>query len=85
MHDQLVSKLNAKSAVSGIVGLGYVGLPLIIRFSEVGYRVVGFDINQEKVDTLQRGKSLIEHIPHAAIQKALDEGFEATTDLTCVG
>ena len=46
----------------GIVGLGYVGLPLMLRYCEVGYRVIGFDIDQTKVDALRAGKSYIEHI-----------------------
>lgn len=64
----------------GIVGLGYVGLPLVLRYCEEGYRVVGFDIDAEKIATLNGGRSLIEHIPDAAVRKALGGGFEATTD-----
>ena len=57
MHkDTLLKKLNDKTAVIGIVGLGYVGLPLSLRFAEVGYKVVGFDIDQSKVDVLKQGK-----------------------------
>ena len=45
----LLHKLNNRDAVIGIVGLGYVGLPLTLRFSEVGYRVIGFDVDSAKV------------------------------------
>jgi len=83
MHkDTLVRKLNDKTAVIGIVGLGYVGLPLSIRYAEVGYKVVGFDIDQAKVDLLRRGQTYIEHIAAEGIAKALACGFEPTADLT---
>src|SRR6185312_16082710 len=80
MKQELLDKLNGKNAVIGIVGLGYVGLPLMLRFAEVGYKVVGFDIDQRKVDTLHKGKSYIEHISSDAVRKAVDGGLEATTD-----
>ncbi len=49
----LLNRLNDKSALIGIIGLGYVGLPLMLRFAEVGYRVLGVDIDQAKIDTLR--------------------------------
>jgi UDP-N-acetyl-D-glucosamine dehydrogenase len=76
----LLQKLNDRSAVIGIVGLGYVGLPLTLRFSEVGYRVVGFDVDTAKVSALNAGKSYIEHIPASGIQRTVGAGFRATTD-----
>lgn len=81
----LVEKLNNKTAVIGIVGLGYVGLPLMLRYVEVGYRVLGFDIDQIKVDSLKQGKSYIEHIPSPAIAHAVKSGFDATTDFARAG
>jgi UDP-N-acetyl-D-glucosamine dehydrogenase len=80
--DALVKKLNEKSAVIGIVGLGYVGLPLSLRYAEAGYKVVGFDIDQGKVDVLNRGQTYIEHIASEGIAKAIEAGFEATSDLS---
>lgn len=77
---ELVRKLNERSAIIGILGLGYVGLPLMRRFSEVGYRVLGFDIDRNKVEALNKGKSYIGHIPDAAIAEARSRGFEATCD-----
>ena len=76
----IIEKLNKKSAVVGIVGLGYVGLPLVIRFAEEGFRVLGIDIDNSKVTKLNAGKSYIEHIPASAIQKTRKAGFRATTN-----
>lgn len=78
--DALINKLAAREAVIGIVGLGYVGLPLVLRFAEVGYRVLGLDIDQGKIDALDEGRSYIEHIASDAIVAAKNAGFSATTD-----
>ena len=75
-----VDKLNSKAAVIGIVGLGYVGLPLMLRYNDIGYKVLGFDVDQSKVDRLNAGKSYIEHISSEKIGSAIKHGFEATTD-----
>jgi UDP-N-acetyl-D-glucosamine dehydrogenase len=80
--DSLITKLKEKKAVIGIVGLGYVGLPLMLRYCEVGYKVVGFDVDQSKVDLLRNGESYIEHIPSQAIKSAITKGFESTTDFS---
>lgn len=81
----LIAAFEDKIATIGIVGLGYVGLPLALRFSEVGYRVLGFDIHAGKVARLNAGETLIEHIPASAIVDARGRGFEATTDFARVG
>ncbi len=81
----LLDRLNGKSSIIGIVGLGYVGLPLTLRFSQVGYRVLGFDIDQPKVDSLNAGRSQIQHISHDAVAAANASGFEATTDFARAG
>jgi UDP-N-acetyl-D-glucosamine dehydrogenase len=83
--DQLLAKLNSREAVIGIYGLGYVGLPLVLRFAEVGYKVIGFDIDARKTDALMRGETYIEHIDARHIVTARDGGFEATTDFTRTG
>jgi UDP-N-acetyl-D-glucosamine dehydrogenase len=85
MKSQLLKKIASRKAVVGIVGLGYVGLPLMLRFSEVGYRVLGFDIDHAKVKSLNAGKSYIEHIAAAHIAKARKAGFEATSDFSRAG
>jgi UDP-N-acetyl-D-glucosamine dehydrogenase len=84
-NSALLERLNDKSSVIGIVGLGYVGLPLTLRYAEVGYRVLGFDIDQAKVDSLNAGQSQIEHISHASVAAANAAGFSATTDFSRAG
>jgi len=69
-----------------IVGLGYVGLPLSLQFAKSGVMVLGFDVDQSKADSLNRGQSYIRHITAADVAAARDNGaFEATTDFTRVG
>ena len=82
VKQQLLGRLTERSATIGIVGLGYVGLPLVLRYAEVGYKVVGFDIDQSKIDCLAQGKSYIEHISAEAIVSAMACGFEATADFS---
>lgn len=77
--DQLLTKLNHKTATIGVFGLGYVGLPLCLRFSAEGYAVVGFDIDLNKVGMLNKGRSYIEHIGNARVEAAVKNGFRATT------
>ena len=78
----LVSNLSNKEATIYIVGMGYVGLPLALRFIEVGYKVVGLDIDKFKVDSLNKGESYIEHISSADVMEAKNNGLEATTDFS---
>lgn len=78
----LVNRLEHKEAIIGIVGMGYVGQPLALRYSQIGYRVLGFDIDQEKVKHLNAGKSDIEHIPNEAIEAANQAGMHCTTDFS---
>ncbi len=80
MKEELIKKFNNKTAVIGIVGLGYVGLPLALRYSDEGYKVLGIDIDTFKVDEVNFGRSYIEHITSESIQQANKVGFSATTD-----
>lgn len=83
MKQQLIGKITDKTATIGIIGLGYVGLPLMLRFTEAGYRVIGFDIDQAKIDTLHKGESYIRHISADSIGSAVTSGlFKGTTDFS---
>lgn len=78
-----VTKLRSKKATVGIVGLGYVGLPLMLSFTRKGFRVVGFDIDASKVDLLNKGGSYIHHIPSTEIEQRVRGGqFNATNDFS---
>lgn len=78
---ELLEKLRSKQALIGIVGLGYVGLPLSLTYAEVGYRVLGLDIDQAKADAINQGSSYIQHIDGERVAKAQQQQLlEATTD-----
>ncbi len=82
IKSKLITKFNDKKAVIGIVGLGYVGLPLLLRYTAIGYKVLGIDIDDIKVNKLNDGQSYIEHISADKIGDAVSNGFEATTDFS---
>ncbi|WP_373974363.1 nucleotide sugar dehydrogenase [Chitinibacter sp. SCUT-21] len=79
---ELDVRLANRTVVVGIYGLGYVGLPLALRFAEVGVKVIGFDIDQNKVELIGRGQSYIERITPLEITAAQKHGLEATTDFS---
>jgi UDP-N-acetyl-D-glucosamine dehydrogenase len=85
----LLAKIKNKQALVGIIGLGYVGLPLVLRFCQVGFRVLGFDTDAAKVQSLNQGKSYIKHIPSSRLAELLRPGngqqFEATSDMSRLG
>ncbi len=77
----LSTKISNKTARIGIVGLGYVGLPLVIRFAEEGFHVLGFDVDEQKVGMLNNGKSYIKHISSKQFGNHVKAGIvQATTD-----
>jgi UDP-N-acetyl-D-glucosamine dehydrogenase len=77
----LLKKINENQSVIGVVGLGYVGLPLLMEFVDEGFKTIGFDVDNRKVEKLNAGKSYIKHINEARIKKVRDSKiFEATTD-----
>lgn len=81
MHQKLIEKIAKKEAVVGIVGLGYVGLPLAIAYVANGFRVIGFDIDVEKVQKLEKGESYIKHIGIEAVAGLkMSQRFSATAD-----
>jgi UDP-N-acetyl-D-glucosamine dehydrogenase len=78
---ELIEKIQAHKARVGVVGLGYVGLPLVLRFGEEHFPVLGFDIDPVKVRKLNAGESYIRHIPAERLQNLIKEKqFEATSD-----
>jgi len=82
MVNSLLNRINERSALIGIVGLGYVGLPLVLRFCEEGFNVLGFDIDREKADKLNSGESYIKHISSEKVRQFVDRRlFEATVDM----
>jgi UDP-N-acetyl-D-glucosamine dehydrogenase len=82
LAQQLKARLLAHEAKIGIIGLGYVGLPLALLYSGAGFRVTGFDIDDNKVDALKEGKSYIYRIPTEEIQEARANGLMATSDFS---
>ena len=78
--EQLKNKIQQRQARVGIIGMGYVGLPLALLYSEQKFQVTGFDIDQRKVDALAKGASYIYRITTDEIQAAKAQGFTATSD-----
>jgi UDP-N-acetyl-D-glucosamine dehydrogenase len=79
----LLQRIEAKKAKIGVVGLGYVGLPLLMEFVEQGFQTEGFDIDEKKVNILNKGKSYIKHIADDRIKKVIETNlFEATSDFS---
>ncbi len=82
---ELLDRIRSRRARIGIIGLGYVGLPLLIRFCEEGFRTTGFDIDPDKVEALKEGRSYLTHVPSEAVQAILSHNpplLEATTDMS---
>jgi UDP-N-acetyl-D-glucosamine dehydrogenase len=82
----LLGKITSKSAVVGVIGQGYVGLPLALVFAEAGFQVTGFDIDPRKVEAISRGESFIKHIGPERVAAAVRSGrYQATTDFDRLG
>jgi UDP-N-acetyl-D-glucosamine dehydrogenase len=85
MKTELLQRIEKKEAIVGVVGLGYVGLPLLLCYVENGFATIGFDIDARKVEMLGRGQSYINHIPAARIQSAVQSGrMTASTDFSAI-
>ncbi|MCS7052460.1 MAG: nucleotide sugar dehydrogenase [Ignavibacterium sp.] len=77
--ESFIKKIKTKEAKVGIIGLGYVGLPLALEFAEAGFNVIGFDIDSKKIPILESGRTYIKHIPSERIDKAVkSQRFSAT-------
>jgi UDP-N-acetyl-D-glucosamine dehydrogenase len=77
-----LDRIHDRTAHVGIIGLGYVGLPLTLLFCDAGFPVTGFDIDDRKVRDLEAGQSYIQRIPETEIQRARESGFRATSDFS---
>jgi UDP-N-acetyl-D-glucosamine dehydrogenase len=82
----LKSKIESNSAVIGVIGLGYVGLPLMRAFNAAGFRVVGFDVDKRKIDALHAGRNYLKHLGEDYVKQMCASGrFDATTDFGRLG
>jgi UDP-N-acetyl-D-glucosamine dehydrogenase len=80
MKQQLLQRIENRSAVIGVIGLGYVGLPLAMEFAKAGFRVIGYDVSERVTSLLLRGESHIQDVPAAEVADLVRRGlFEATT------
>jgi UDP-N-acetyl-D-glucosamine dehydrogenase len=83
IKEQLIKKLQDRSAKISVVGLGYVGLPLAVVFAEAGFEVTGIDLDKNKVEALQQSRSYIQDVPSSCIEKLVKDGcLRATTDFS---
>ncbi|MFO7652441.1 MAG: nucleotide sugar dehydrogenase [Candidatus Krumholzibacteriia bacterium] len=81
--EAVLEKFQRREAVLGVLGLGYVGLPLAVAYGKAGFRVMGFELAEQKVAALQRGESYIIDVSSADVAQLVESGrFEATTDMS---
>jgi len=81
----LIDKINDKSAKIGVIGLGYVGLPLAIEFTNAGYKVIGIDIDERKVESINKGENYINDVDNDSLERAVENNLLiATTDFSKV-
>jgi UDP-N-acetyl-D-glucosamine dehydrogenase len=86
MKDLLLQKIEKRSARIGVIGMGYVGLPLAVEFARAGFQVVGYDVSERVVTLINDGKSHIADVPASAVAALVKNGLiEATTDDTRLG
>ena len=74
IKEELKQKIESKEAVIGVIGLGYVGLPLIVEFGLKGFKGIGFEVDTKKVEAVNAGSSYIVDVPDANLQKCVNEG-----------
>ena len=83
--EALGRKIDDRTAVVGVIGLGYVGLPLLAAFHKAGYRVLGFDLDPAKIDALNRGENYLGHLGAALVSDMAGDRFGVTTDMNRLG
>src|SRR5436190_23563848 len=81
----LKTKIENGSAVVGVIGLGYGGLPLLAAFHRAGFPVLGFDVDPRKIDALHRGENYLKHLGHGMVKGMLGDRFDATADVSRLG
>jgi UDP-N-acetyl-D-glucosamine dehydrogenase len=84
LKTEVIARIQSRTANIGVIGLGYVGLPLALLFAEEGFPVMGFDIDPTKIGILASSRSYINRIPETEISFARSRGFQATSDFACV-
>ena len=83
--ESLLKLIESKEITVGVIGLGYVGLPLAVEFGNAGIRTIGIDVNQARVDQLNQGENYIQDVDDAELKKLVDAGtFTATTDFSSI-
>src|SRR5206468_9639654 len=83
--ERLKERIKIKSARVGVLGLGYVGLPLAVEFAQAGFEVIGIDVQQSKVDLVNRGESYIKDVPNKVFAPLVENGkLRATSDVSVI-
>ena len=86
IKNELEKLISDKSACIGVIGLGYVGLPLIVEFGLKGFRGIGFEVDEKKANDINAGRSYIVDVPDENLKKCVDTGkLSATTDFSKLG
>ena len=85
MKEKLLKKISERKLTVGVVGLGYVGLPLAVEKAKAGFKTIGFDVQKEKVDLVNKGQNYIGDVVDSDLKKLVEAGtFSATTDFSFV-
>jgi UDP-N-acetyl-D-glucosamine dehydrogenase len=83
MSEDILKRLNERSAIVGVIGLGYVGLPLAVEFARAGLKVIGFDLDRSRVDEINKGRSYIPDVPTEIVGTLVERGrLSAATDFS---
>src|SRR6266446_854170 len=78
--ERLIARFGARDATIGVIGLGYVGLPLLCRFAEAGFRTLGLDIDEQKIRVVSKGESYLSTVSGTAVRQAVDRGLVCSAD-----